>query len=61
MVKFNQRPFPDEARATLNFHLTQREKLDLVEALNDPYNQQLFNQFRMLTNPVDTKKLTKAE
>lgn len=54
-------PKKDEARATLNFHLTQREKLDLVEALNNPYNVGLFNQFRMLTNPVDNKKLTKAE
>jgi hypothetical protein len=54
-------PRKDEARASLNFHLTQSEKLDLVDALNNPYNLKLFNEFRMLTNPVDTKKLTKAE
>jgi hypothetical protein len=54
-------PKKDEARASLNFHLTQSEKLDLVDALNDPYNLQLFHQFSMLTNQPDAKKLTKAE
>lgn len=54
-------PTKDEARATLNFHLTQREKIDLADALNNPYNEKPFNQFYQLANPVDTKKLTKAE
>lgn len=54
-------PTKDEARATLNFHLTQREKIDLADALNNPYNQKPFSQFQQLTNLADTKKLTKAE
>lgn len=54
-------PSKDEARAALNFHLTQREKLDLAQALNNPYNQKPFQRFQQLTNPVDSRKLTKAE
>jgi hypothetical protein len=54
-------PTKDEARATLNFHLTQREKIDLAQALNNPYNQKPFTQFQQLTNLADTKKLTRAE
>lgn len=54
-------PRKDEARASLNFHLTQSEKLDLAEALDNPYNQEPFEQFRSLINPVEAKKLTKAE
>ncbi|HEX6180428.1 MAG TPA: hypothetical protein VFZ47_04235, partial [Chitinophagaceae bacterium] len=54
-------PKKDDARASLNFHLTQREKLDLSQALDNPYNQKPFEEFRSLINPVDVKKLTKAE
>lgn len=54
-------PRKDEARASLNFHLTQREKRDLAEALNNPDNQVPFNEFRSLINPTEEKKLTKAE
>ncbi|HYF32316.1 MAG TPA: hypothetical protein VD993_14430 [Chitinophagaceae bacterium] len=54
-------PRKDEARASLNFHLTQSEKLDLAEALDNPYNQKPFGEFRSLIEPVEAKKLTKAE
>ena len=54
-------PSKDEARASLNFHLTQSEKLDLARALDNPYNQKPFRQFKELVNSVDARKLTKAE
>jgi hypothetical protein len=54
-------PKKDEARASLNFHLTQSEKKDLAEALDNPYNQKPFNQFSTLLNTVNGQKLTKAE
>lgn len=54
-------PKKDEARASLNFHLTQREKIDLAEALNNPDNQKTFEDFRSLIQSADAKKLTKAE
>jgi hypothetical protein len=54
-------PKKDEARATLNFHLTQSEKLDLFEALDNPYNVKPFSNFHSLLQPAAAKKLTKAE
>ncbi len=54
-------PKKDDARASLNFHLTQREKLDLSAAIDNPYNQKPFEEFHSLMHPVDVKKLTKAE
>ncbi|HYE55662.1 MAG TPA: hypothetical protein VD996_12490, partial [Chitinophagaceae bacterium] len=54
-------PSKDEARATLNFHLTQSEKLDLAEALDNPYNQECFNKLRTVIGSVDGTKFTKAE
>lgn len=54
-------PKKDEARATLNFHLTQSEKLDLAQALDNPYNEKPFRNFQSLLQPVDAKKLTRAE
>lgn len=54
-------PKKDEARASLNFHLTRSEKLDLAQALDNPDNQKVFGQFTTLMNPVQEKKLTKAE
>ncbi|HEY0676645.1 MAG TPA: hypothetical protein VGD17_00110 [Chitinophagaceae bacterium] len=60
-VSIQYYPKKDEARASLNFHLTQSEKIDLAEALTDPDNQKPFIKFRMLINSEDPRKLTKAE
>ncbi len=54
-------PKKDEARATLNFHLTQSEKLDLMQSLDNPYNSKLMDQFRSLISAPPAKELTKAE
>jgi hypothetical protein len=54
-------PKADDARASLNFHLTQREKQDLMQALDNPYNSRLIEQFRTLISAAQPKGLTKAE
>jgi hypothetical protein len=54
-------PKADDARASLNFHLTQREKQDLIQALDNPYNSRLIEIFRTLTTVAPSKGLTKAE
>jgi len=54
-------PKKDEARASLNFHLTQSEKLDLTETLDNPYNSKLLREFQNLLIPVPSQQqLTKA-
>jgi hypothetical protein len=53
-------PKKDEARASLNFHLTQSEKLDLTQTLGDPFNSKLFSEFQSLLNAVPARQLTKA-
>ena len=54
-------PKKDEARASLNFHLTQSEKLDLTETLDNPYNSRLLREFQNLLIPVPSQQqLTKA-
>jgi hypothetical protein len=37
-----------EEGATLNFHLTRQEKLDIANALNTPGNQEIFQKIRKL-------------
>lgn len=53
-------PKKDDARASLNFHLTQSEKLDLMQTLDNPYNSKLFSEFQGLLNAVPAQQLTKA-
>ncbi|HYJ37515.1 MAG TPA: hypothetical protein VEV87_02820, partial [Chitinophagaceae bacterium] len=55
-------PKKEEARATLNFHLTQSEKLDLTQTLDNPYNSKLLREFQRLLNPIPEAppQLTKA-
>ena len=53
-------PKKDEARASLNFHLTQSEKLDLTQTLDNPYNSKLLREFQNLLSGVPARQLTKA-
>ena len=53
-------PKKDDARATLNFHLTQSEKLDLMQTLDNPYNSKLLTEFQSLLNAIPAHQLTKA-
>jgi uncharacterized membrane protein len=53
-------PKKDEARASLNFHLTQSEKLDLTQTLDNPYNSKLLREFQALLITVPAQHLTKA-
>ena len=54
-------PKKDEARASLNFHLTQSEKLDLMQTLDNPYNSKLLREFQsLITQEHPQPQLTKA-
>ncbi len=53
-------PKKDEARASLNFHLTQSEKLDLTQTLDNPYNSKLLREFQSLLSRVPVQQFTKA-
>ena len=53
-------PKKDEARASLNFHLTQSEKLDLTQTLDNPYNSKLLREFQSLLSGIPAQQLTKA-
>jgi len=53
-------PKKDEARASLNFHLTQSEKLDLTQTLDNPYNSKLLREFQSLLSGIPPQQLTKA-
>ncbi|MBC6491927.1 patatin-like phospholipase family protein [Flavihumibacter stibioxidans] len=47
-LTFQYQPEKEESRAALNFHLTQREKNDIVRALDDKANRQTFQHFGSL-------------
>ena len=53
-------PKKDDARASLNFHLTQSEKLDLTQTLDNPHNSKLLREFQSLISGVAAQQLTKA-
>lgn len=50
-LTFQYLPEKEESRAALNFHLTRREKNDIVRALNDNANRQTFQHFGSLLRP----------
>ena len=50
-LTFQYIPKSEEEGATLNFHLTSQEKLDLAQAIYSDNNRQTFREFRGLINP----------
>ena len=50
-----------EDKAALNFHLTQREKKNIMSSPDFPYNQKSFEQLLNLFNIKDTATLKPAE
>ncbi len=50
-VSFRYLPEKEDMKAALNFHLTQREKQDILQALNNEGNTASFMQFRRLMQP----------
>ncbi|WEK36717.1 MAG: hypothetical protein P0Y53_04310 [Candidatus Pseudobacter hemicellulosilyticus] len=51
-LSFQYIPKKEEARATLNFHLSKRERQDIAEALDSEQNRRLFHHFRQLLSPA---------
>jgi hypothetical protein len=47
-ITFQYIPKKEENKAALNFHLSQREKLDIAESLNSPHNQESFSKLMQL-------------
>jgi hypothetical protein len=45
VVRFNYLPGPEAERASMTFHLTSREKADIIKAFDQPFNQ---NNLRLL-------------
>lgn len=51
-ISFQYVPKKEDSRAALSFHLTKREKKNIAEALDNENNQQAFDHFLRLLNPV---------
>jgi hypothetical protein len=47
----------EDAKAALNFHLTQREKMDIMGALDNESNHQAYDKFNKLLQKRDTASL----
>jgi hypothetical protein len=57
-VTFQYIPKKEEDKAALNFHLTQREKLDIAASLKSSYNVESFDK---LLNLFNTDSLGKSK
>jgi len=44
----------EEGKAALNFHLTQREKKDILQSLNSPFNQKSSQMYKQLLAGIDS-------
>jgi hypothetical protein len=53
-INFQYASAHEEGKAALNFHLTQREKKDILGSLNSPFNQKSFQQYKRLLATVDS-------
>jgi hypothetical protein len=51
----------EDAKAALNFHLTQREKMDILSALDNETNAATYNKFTSLLKRKDTAAAKKVE
>jgi len=51
----------EESKAALNFHLTQREKNDIISSVNAAYNREAFQKIESLLGRQDTLLLKQAE
>jgi len=54
-INFQYTPYKEENKATLNFHLTQREKLDVSASLDGKGNKESLEKVKALLNTVDKK------
>jgi len=59
-INFQYASAHEEGKAALNFHLTQREKNDILGSLNSGFNQRSFQRYQQLLAAVDSLN-TKAE
>lgn len=53
-IVFQYEGSSEENKATLNFHLTQREKKDILASSASPFNQESFTQITQLLSQRDT-------
>lgn len=58
-ITFQYIPDKEENKATLNFHLSQLEKLDIEASLNSKHNQDNFEKLMQLINITDSTKAMK--
>jgi hypothetical protein len=54
-IAFQYTPYKEENKATLNFHLTQREKKDITSSLDGKGNKESLEKVKFLLNAVDKK------
>jgi len=50
-IAFQYATDKEENKAALNFHLSKREKRDIISSVNSPANAQSFEQLRKLLGP----------
>ena len=50
LIQFNYNPHQNNQRASMSFHLTQREKEDIKRSLNLEFNRKSFKEFHSLLN-----------
>jgi len=58
-IDFQYIPDKEENKATLNFHLSQLEKLDIEASLNSKHNQDNFDKLMQLINITDSTRTIK--
>jgi hypothetical protein len=55
-IAFQYTPYKEENKATLNFHLTQREKLDVGASLKSTLNTENLKKVGLLLNQTSFKE-----
>ncbi len=55
-ITFQYTPYKEENKATLNFHLTQREKLDIGASLKSNLNTENLKKVAILLNTASIKE-----
>jgi hypothetical protein len=53
-INFQYASAHEEGKAALNFHLTQREKNDILSSVNSSFNRKSFERYKQLLSSIDT-------
>jgi uncharacterized protein YpiB (UPF0302 family) len=58
-INFQYASAHEEGKAALNFHLTQREKNDILNSVNSSFNRKSFERYKQLLSSIDTLNISR--